>query len=79
MRFSFLCSFCFLVAACGGAGQGGLSNVPAPARIDIESLEGHDVISNGPESCPRADGPDPLPNRAGRCPERPSSPQDPGR
>jgi len=72
VRFFLLCFGCVLASACGGASQGGLTNVPSPSRIELESIEAHDVIANGPESCPRSsDDADPLPNRAGHCPERP--------
>lgn len=61
-----------LASACGGPGQGGLTNVPSPSRIELSTTEQHDVIANGPESCPPSEGDaDPLPNRAGRCPEKP--------
>lgn len=72
VRFFYFGSFILFLSACGGSGQGGLSNVPSPSRIDIETTERHDVIANGPESCPAVEGDaDPLPNRRPGCPEAP--------
>lgn len=49
----------------------GLSNAPAANRPDSHEDRGHDAIANGPEGCPKpgSSGADPLPIRAGRCPE----------
>lgn len=71
--FAFvLPALALLASACGGTGHGGLTNVPSPSRIELTTAEQHDVIANGPESCPPVEGAsDPLPNRAGRCPEAP--------
>lgn len=57
---------------CGGSSQGGLTNVPAPSHVEQAGTEQHDVISNGPESCPPTgtEG-DPVPHRAAKCPEQP--------
>lgn len=74
MRFFYFGtpSLTLFLLACGGAGQGGLTNVPAPSRIELTTTERHDVIANGPESCPEVEGDaDPLPNRRPGCPEAP--------
>jgi hypothetical protein len=56
----------------------GLSNAPYINREWNQEDFQHDVISNGPESCPKAGEQDPLApkgQRRSNCPETPSKPQ----
>jgi hypothetical protein len=57
------------LAACGERVEAGLANAPSMERQTRPRL-GHDVISNGDDSCPRTvGGLDPLTNRLPPCNE----------
>jgi hypothetical protein len=64
------------LAAAPAACSQGFSNAPGIQREWTPADFEHDVIANGPESCPK-EGQDPLSppgQRRRRCPEQPSSP-----
>jgi hypothetical protein len=65
------------VAGCGERVEAGLANAPSLQRQSRPRNE-HDVISNGPDSCPRSQNDtDPLVNRTPPCGEAPSAPGSP--
>jgi hypothetical protein len=74
---SLLLPVVFALAALAAGCAEGLSNAPGIQRKWTQQDFEHDVISNGPESCPRQ-GQDPLarPGHLRRqCPETPDAPR----
>jgi hypothetical protein len=55
-------------SACGSRFEGGLANAPSIERRNMPRAQ-HDLIANGPESCPLLDGGDPFPYRVSECEE----------
>jgi hypothetical protein len=53
---------------CGRRIEGGLANAPSIQRHNMPRTT-HDVIANGPESCPLLDAGDPFPQRVADCTE----------
>jgi hypothetical protein len=63
-----------VAAGCGERVEAGLANAPSLQR-QSRPRGAHDVISNGPDSCPRASNDtDPLVNRTPPCDETLSAP-----
>jgi hypothetical protein len=57
-----------MAPGCGRRIEGGLANAPSVQRHNMPRTT-HDVIANGPESCPMLDAGDPFPQRVADCTE----------